>query len=259
MARFKLTIEYDGTAFKGWQINKGETTIQGKLIEVCEKVFETQKLELYGAGRTDAGVHAIGQVAHLEVDTNLKPLQIQYKINDILPATINILNVEMVNLRFHARHHATARSYVYIISQRRSALFKKNVWWIKDNIDIEAMRKASKPFIGLHDFQSFGRSTKQDESTKVEIQHIGVHQQGSAIIIHIIGSHFLWNQVRRMVGVLVEIGRGKMNISHITEFLKTKSERPSQLTAPPSGLYLEKVYYDNEIPLKQPNCPINID
>jgi tRNA pseudouridine38-40 synthase len=259
MARFKLTIEFDGTAYKGWQMNKGETTIQGKLIETCENVFGTQKLELYGAGRTDAGVHATGQVAHLDVDTNLKPLQIQHKINDLLPSTINILKVEVVNARFHARHHATARSYVYVISQRRSALFKKNVWWIKDNLDVEAIRKASKAFLGLQDFRSFGRSTKQDESTKVEIQHIGIHQQGSAIVIHIIGSHFLWNQVRRMVGVLVEVGRGKMTIADIKTFLKSESERPSQLTAPPSGLYLNHVYYDNEIPSILPTFPVSID
>ena len=258
MARFKLTIEYDGTAYKGWQINKGESTVQGKLIEACETVFGTQKLEFYGAGRTDAGVHATGQVAHLEVETSLKPQQIQFKINDLLPATINILKIETSQARFHARHHATARSYIYVISQRRSALFKKNVWWIKDSLDIDAMRKASKPFVGLHDFRSFGRSTKQDESTKVEIQHIGVHQQGSAIVIHIIGSHFLWNQVRRMVGVLVEVGRGKMNSSHIHSFLKEESERPSQLTASPSGLYLDHVYYDNEVPSLQPIFPVNI-
>ena len=258
MARFKLTIEYDGTAYKGWQINKGESTIQGKLIEACETVFNTQKLELYGAGRTDAGVHATGQVAHLDVETNLKPIQIQHKINDLLPSTINILKIETTQPRFHARHHATARSYVYVISKRRTALFKKNVWWIKDNLNIEAMEKASKTFLGLQDFQSFGRSTKQDESTKVEIQHIGIHQQGNAIVIHIIGSHFLWNQVRRMIGVLVEVGRGKMTISDIKSFLKEVSERPAQLTAPPSGLYLDHVYYENEEPSIHPIFPVNI-
>jgi tRNA pseudouridine38-40 synthase len=258
MARFKLTIEYDGTAYKGWQMNKGETTVQGKLIDVCESIFGKEKLELYGAGRTDAGVHATGQVAHLDVVTTLKPLQIQHKINDFLPATINVLSVEQANPRFHARHHATARSYIYVISSRRSALFKKNVWWIKDKLDVEAMRQSSKLFIGLKDFRSFGRVTKQDESTKVEIQHIGIHQQGSAIVIHIIGSHFLWNQVRRMIGVLVEIGRGNMKSSDITEFMTHESDRPAHLTAPPSGLYLDHVYYDNEKPSIHPVFPVTL-
>lgn len=256
MSRYKLTIEYEGTPYKGWQINKGETTIQGKILEVCEKVFKTQTIELYGAGRTDAGVHAIGQVAHLDVVTNLKPLQIQHALNDELPASINIISVEPIHNRFHARHHATARSYVYVISRRRSAFFKKNMWWIKDTLNAEAMNKASKQFLGLKDFSSFGRKTQKDESTKVEIQHIEIHQKENTILIHIVGSHFLWNQVRRMVGVLVEVGRGKMTQEHIRQFLKEENERPSQLTAPPSGLYLEHVYYDDE-PIKlMPIWPI---
>ena len=259
MARFKLTIEFEGTAYKGWQMNKGETTVQGKLLEACERVFGSQKMELYGAGRTDAGVHATGQVAHLDVETTMKPVQIQHKINDVLPATINILNVEPANPRFHARHHATARSYVYVISQRRSALFKRNVWWIKDPLDIEAMRKASKIFLGLKDFRSFGRTAKPDESTKVEIQHIGIHQQGSTIMIHIIGSHFLWNQVRRMIGVLVEVGRKKMTNADVNQFMTQESERPAQLTAPPSGLYLDHVYYDDEKPSIHPVFPVFVD
>lgn len=259
MSRFKLTIEYEGTAYKGWQMNKGETTIQGKLLETCENVFGTSKIELYGAGRTDAGVHATGQVAHLDVDTSLKPLQIQHKLNDLLPASINILNVEQALPRFHARHNATARSYVYVISQRRSAFFKKNVWWIKDKLDVESMRKASKLFVGLKDFRSFGRSSKPDESTKVEIQHIGIHVQGNTILVHIIGSHFLWNQVRRMIGVLVEVGRGKMNNAHVSQFMNEESERPSQLTAPPSGLYLDRVYYNDENPSIHPVFPIVVD
>jgi len=258
MARFKLTIEYEGTPYKGWQVNKGEITVQGKLMEVCSSIFETDIFEIYGAGRTDAGVHAIGQVAHLDVVTSLKPIQILHKLNDKLPATINVLSVESVNPRFHARHHAEARSYVYVISRRRSALFKRNVWWIKDQLNCEAMQKASKLFLGLHDFRSFGRVMRKDESTKVEIKHIGIHEQYETILIHIVGSHFLWNQVRRMVGVLVEVGRGNMNESHIEQFMKENSDRPSQLTAPPSGLYLEHVYYEGEKVSLIPHWPVVI-
>ena len=256
MARFKLTIEYEGTPYKGWQMNKGETTVQGKLLEAAEKVFNTEKIEVYGAGRTDAGVHATGQVAHLDVETNLKPIQIKLKLNDELPQTINILDVEQANPRFHARHHATSRSYVYIISRRRSALFKRNVWWIKDNLNVDAMRKASGIFIVLQDFRSLGRILRKDESTKVEIQHIGIHEEGDSILIHIVGSHFLWNQVRRMVGVLVEIGRGNMSFRQVEQFMDEESERPAQLTAPPSGLYLEHVYYDNEKFSIYPHWPV---
>lgn len=237
-------------------MNKGEITVQGKLLEAAEKVFGSNKIELYGAGRTDAGVHAIGQVAHLDVDTTLKPMVVKMKLNDELPQSINILNVESANPRFHARHQATSRSYVYVISRRRSALFKRNVWWIKDSLNVETMRKASRLFLGLHDYGSFGRVTKKEESTKVEIQHVGIYEQGNTILIHIVGSHFLWNQVRRMVGVLVEVGRGNMTSKHIVQFLDEVSERPSQLTAPPSGLYLEHVYYNDEPYSTHPEWPV---
>jgi tRNA pseudouridine38-40 synthase len=223
---------------------------------MCTTLFETDVIEIYGAGRTDAGVHAIGQVAHLDVTTTLSPQEIQHKLNEKLPTTIHILSIEAVHPRFHARHHAKARSYVYIISQRRSALFKRNVWWTKESLNCIAMQQASKLFIGLHDFSSFGRLTKKDESPKVEIQHISIQQQGDTIMIHIIGSHFLWNQVRRMIGVLVEVGKGKMNESHIADFMKTTSERPSQLTAPASGLYLEHVYYEGESVSLAPHWPL---
>jgi len=256
MARFKLTIEYDGSPYKGWQVNKGETTVQGKLLEASFEVFGTEGIEVYGAGRTDAGVHALGQVAHLDVDTRLKPLQVQHKLNDILPQSINILAVEPVHARFHARHHAVARSYVYVISRRRSALFKRNVWWVKDHLDVESMQDASQVFLGLKDFRSFGRVLRKDESTKVEIQHVGIHECGETILVHIIGSHFLWNQVRRMVGVLVEVGRGAMSRSHVEQFMKQDSERPAQLTAPPSGLYLESVYYEGETVSRDPSWPV---
>jgi len=256
MPRFKLTLEYDGSPYRGWQINKGETTVQGKLMEACSKVFSSPVKEIYGAGRTDAGVHAIGQVAHLDVETNLKPHQIRIKLNDELPQTINILQVEPVPGRFHARHDATARSYVYLISKRRSAFFKRNVWWIKDTLDVYAMREALKSFIGLKDFRAFGRPSGKDESTKVEIKHIAIHEQDSTIMIHIVGSHFLWNQVRRMVGVLVEVGRGSIAVHQVEQIMKSNSEQPAQLTAPPSGLYLEHVYYDNEKFSLQPLWPV---
>lgn len=256
MARFKLIVEFEGAPYKGWQINKGEITVQGKILEACEKVFGSPHIELYGAGRTDAGVHALGQVAHLDVDTTLTPEQIKNKLQEELPSSIEILSVESIHDKFHARHHATARSYVYLISKRKSAFFKKNVWWVKENLDLEKMNEAAKQFIGLHDFASFGRKVTKDESTKVEIQHISIFSKENTILFHIVGSHFLWNQIRRMVGVLVEIGKSNMEPIEIESFLKEKSERPSQLTAPAAGLYLERVYYNNEPISKKPTWPI---
>lgn len=243
MARFFLNIEYDGSPYNGWQFQKNQTTVMGTLMDACKKVFETTKFELYGAGRTDAGVHALGQVAHLDINTSLKPDKIRMSLNDNLPATINIKSVKAVEPKFHARYDAQARSYVYHISTRRTAFGKKYAYWIKDNLRVSEMQKAASLFEGMHDFKSFGSAEDESQSTKVEILHVSVHQQGASILIHIVGSHFLWKMVRRMVGVLIECGRGNMNEKDIKQLLEKYSDRPAKLTVPPSGLFLERVYY----------------
>jgi tRNA pseudouridine38-40 synthase len=131
MPRFKLTIEYDGTRYSGWQMQKGGKSIQGEIIDACRELFGIETIDLYGAGRTDSGVHATGQIAHLEVQTDLPLLRIRYGINDRLPPDICILNVENTDPSFHARHDAVARSYIYQISRRRTSFGKKYVWGLK--------------------------------------------------------------------------------------------------------------------------------
>lgn len=246
MGRFKLTLEYDGTRYAGWQMQKGGKTIQGELLDACRDLFKEDKIDLSGAGRTDAGVHAIGQVAHLEVVTDLVPLRIRYGLNDRLPADICLTNVEEAHHKFHSRYDASARSYIYQISRRRTAFGKKYVWWIKDQLDIKLMKDAASHFKGLKDFRSFTDEDAEQPSTKVEILHSDVSDFGDLIVFHVVGSHFLWKQVRRMTGVLVEAGRGKLSPDEVAFFLKQKSDVPARLTAPPSGLFLERVYYRNE-------------
>ncbi len=246
MARFKLYIEYEGTRYSGWQIQKNAKTIQGKLIEAAEKIFQGEKVDIQGSGRTDAGVHAICQVAHLDVKTVLAPEIIKMKLNDELPFDINILKVEKTTSKFHARHNAKSRSYLYQISKRRTAFGKPFVWWIKDKLDFKKMEKASKLFLGMHDFVSFADKDAEEKSTKVLIENIQMKELESMILIRIVGSHFLWKQVRRMIGVLVEIGRGKFTEKDLIYFLEKESKEPSKYTAPPSGLFLEKVLYDND-------------
>ena len=244
MPRFKLTIEYDGTRYSGWQMQKGGKSIQGEILDACRELFSTEKIDLYGAGRTDGGVHAIGQVAHLDVDTDLPLIRIKYGINDRLPPDICILNVEEADPEFHARHNAVARSYIYQISRRRTAFGKKHVWWIKDQLDIKKMDEVAKCFIGLKNFKSFTDENQEQSSTKVEIKYAAVNDFGDLIVFHVIGSHFLWKQVRRMTGVIVEAGRLKIQPTEVLSFFRNKSDIPARLTAPPSGLFLEKVYYD---------------
>lgn len=244
MAKFKLTIEYDGSRYAGWQIQKKDKTIQGELIEAAAKVFGTPNIEIYGAGRTDAGVHARAQVAHLEIaSTNLQPEQIQMRLNDELPHDINILNVEKAHPKFHARHDALSRSYTYQISKRRDAFGKKYSWWIRDSLNITAMRQAAARLEGFHDFRSFGAVDKGDQSTLVDLDRVEIREDGDKIYIHIKGSHFLWKMVRRIVGVLVEIGRGRLTGQDVEHFLKNHSPEPARHTAPPSGLFLEQIEY----------------
>jgi tRNA pseudouridine38-40 synthase len=246
MSRFKLTLEYDGTRYSGWQMQKGGRSIQGEILDACRELFNSEALELYGAGRTDGGVHALGQVAHLDVATELQPLKIKYGINDRLPPDICILNVEPVSGNFHARHDAVARSYIYQISRRRTALSKKYVWWIKDPLSSEAMNEAAFKFSGLMDFRNFTDEAQEQGSTKTRIIHSGAADFGDIIVFHVVGSHFLWKQVRRMTGVLVEVGRGNISPADIPSFFSDKTDIPAKLTAPPSGLFLEKVYYNKE-------------
>jgi len=258
MGRYKLTIEYEGTRYSGWQMQKGSKSVQGEILDSCRELFDDDEMDIFGAGRTDSGVHAVGQVAHLDVKTDLPLLRIKYGINDRLPPDICIKNVEEADPKFHARHDAIARSYIYQISRRRTAFGKKYVWWIKDQLDIESMNKAAAHMTGLKDFRSFTDDEQEQRSTKVGVMHATVNDFGDLLVFHVIGSHFLWKQVRRMTGVLTEVGRGKMSPDDIPPLFRNKSDAPAKLTAPPSGLFLERVYYNKDDIVYQTRPVINI-
>lgn len=248
MSRFKLTIEYEGGRYAGWQVQQGERTIQGAFFDACKVVFDNQKFEFYGSGRTDSGVHALMQVAHLDVTTKLTPAQIQKLLNDKLPHDINITRCESAHPKFHARHDATARSYVYLIAKHRTAFGKPYVWWVKQTPDIQKMKEVASLLTGLKDFKSFTDKNAETTSTKVEVKWIDIHSTDDFIAIHITGSHFLWKMVRRIVGVMVDAGKGGLTPNQVRDFFNERSEIPAKLTAPASGLFLEHVYYDNQEP-----------
>jgi tRNA pseudouridine38-40 synthase len=256
MARFRITIEYEGTRYHGWQANTGVKTIQGEILSACETLFNTKRIELYGAGRTDAGVHALGQVAHLEAPTQMHPENIVERLNEMLPYDIHILKAETCEADFHARHSAVARSYAYLISRRRSAFGKRYAWWVKEDISVSKIKEAARVLEGFHDFSSFGATTPDEKSTKVNLQHLSITENGNTVLIHIIGSHFLWMMVRRIVGVLVYAGKGKITEKEIIGFLRKTSERPGQLAAPASGLYLERIYYPGDTLNNNPEMPL---
>lgn len=258
MPRYKLSIEYLGTKYSGWQIQKNARTVQGEISEAIVRVTGERRFELYGAGRTDAGVHALGQVAHLELKDAQPTAPLRFKLNDALPADIHILKIESAGARFHARHQAVGRSYLYQICRRRTAFGKKLVWWIKDDLDFELMKQAGNMFVGMRNYESFAANDPEEKSTKVLIERVQMRECGDIILIRIEGSHFLWGMVRRMVGVIAEAGRGKISLDAVRGFLTTRSGEPGRLAAPPSGLFLERVYYPGDQRLTALNPVIRI-
>lgn len=258
MPRYKLTIEYDGSRYRGWQFQREVPTIMGKLMDAVKDVYRIDDFELYGSGRTDSGVHALGQVAHLDIDSNLQPAKAIVALNAALPHSINILDIQPVNSRFHARYDAVMRSYVYQISRRKTAFGKDFVWWIKDDLNLDAMADATVLFEGMKDFRSFGRTEKEGASTLVKLDSVKIFEFGDSILIHFVGSHFLWKMVRRIVGTLVEVGRGGISAADIESFFERESDVPTRLVAPPSGLYLEHVYYKGEKIDDEPMWLMNI-
>lgn len=251
MPTWKLEVEYEGTRYRGWQIQHNAKSIQGELMDVTRQLFEA-KVDLFGAGRTDAGVHALRQVVHLkvpELSINLTPRQLQHGFNDLLPHDINVLKVTNASDDFHARHDAIGRYYLYQISTRRTALAKNLVWWIKDRLDAAAMNEAAKMLVGRHDFRSFCETEDgKKQSTIVVVEKSEVFTDGDLICFRIGASHFLWKMVRRIVGMLAEVGRSDLTYDAFERLLKFESNVPAKFTAPPSGLFLEKVLYKGDTP-----------
>jgi tRNA pseudouridine38-40 synthase len=246
MNKYKIVLEYDGTNYSGWQAQKNARSIQETLIGAARK-FLGAPVELQGAGRTDAGVHALGQVAHLECARKVNGDALRMGLNDLLPASINVLSVENAHPRFHARHSAVSRSYLYLIATRRTAFGKKYVWWIKDSLHIGKMRQALKVFEGFHDFSSFAdKRMEKGASTTVHLESAQLMEFGQILAARLVGSHFLWKMVRRIVGMTVETGRGRQTVEDLAGMLRTFSDVPARYTAPPSGLFLEKVLYEGD-------------
>jgi tRNA pseudouridine38-40 synthase len=249
MPRFKLVIEYAGTRYSGWQIQKNARTVQGEIDRAVREVSKRREFELYGSGRTDAGVHALAQVAHLELYTDLPPESLRRKLNDELPADIHIRAASKVPHRFHARHDAVSRSYLYQISRRRTAFAKPFVWWIREELDIGRMRETAAAFGGLQDFAAFTDDDPDEKSTKVMLERIELVEAGALVLIRVQGSHFLWKMVRRMVGVLAAVGRGEIKPAQASSLLDPSARSsiaPATLTAPASGLFLEWVSYKED-------------
>jgi tRNA pseudouridine38-40 synthase len=245
MPTWKVTLEYDGTRYRGWQSQKNtDRTVQGVLLRAARELLG-EDASIGGAGRTDAGVHALAQVAHLKARKKLPEREIEYGLNDRLPFDVNVLAVEHAPPGFHARHDAVSRTYLYRISRRRTAFDKRLVWWVRDRLDFAGMKRAAKLFEGRHDFASFCENPEGQESTIVVVEKSDVLDWEHEIHFRVEASHFLWKMVRRLAGTLVEVGRGNVDARDVERLLQRKSFEPAKWTAPPSGLFLESVRYRN--------------
>lgn len=221
----------------------------GELRKAAEDYFG-EGVELYGSGRTDAGVHALAQVAHLRTPSRAtrQPREVMRGLNDRLPVDVVVYGAEKAPALFHARHDALTRTYRYQISSRKTAFSKKYVWWIKDELDVPTMARAAKMLEGRHDFVCFRAAdpSRPDESTIVVVDQAEIEVQDHLILFRIEASHFLWRMVRRLVGVLVKLGSGEIKMEDFEQLLAGRSDPRLDVaawTAPSSGLFLEDVRY----------------
>ena len=245
MPRYKLTIEYDGVNFSGFQRQKSEHTVQ-QLIEDSIFKLTKEKVTLTAAGRTDAGVHAKGQIAHFDILNDVDLYKFQRGLNHFLMQKgASIKNIEEVDVFFHARFSAQKRYYQYVILNRfaPSPLLKNRVWHIPHKLNIEEMKKACSFFLGQHDFSAFRYAKCQSHSAIRTMDLCELIQEDNLIKINIGSKSFLHNQIRIMLGTLVKIGEGKHNASYIQTLLEQKDRTKSGATAPPYGLYFMKVDY----------------
>jgi tRNA pseudouridine38-40 synthase len=245
MPRFRITIEYDGTPFVGWQIQAEGTSVQGALTDAIRS-FSGESVTVRGAGRTDSGVHALGQVAHFELSKDWPPDRVREAVNYFLkPKPVVVVDCALAADDFDARFSATARHYLYRILTRRAppALEKNRVWWIPRPLDWEAMRDAARVLEGLHDFTTFRASQCQAKSPVRTLDRLSVEANGQEISIRASARSFLHNQVRSMVGSLKLVGEGKWTAGDLQAALDARDRTACGTVAPAPGLYLVAVDY----------------
>lgn len=245
--RYKITIEYDGTNLLGWQKQNEGGSVQYYLEEAL-KGFSHQDIDVFGAGRTDAGVHALGQVAHFDLETSMDLFHIREAFNArlrILEAPVSVIEVEETSPDFHARFSAVGRGYIYRILNRRAptVLLRNRVWTVGYPLDVEKMREGAKYLLGHHDFTSFRGAGCQALSPIKTLDKLDIVTNGDEIDFIVEARSFLYHQVRNMVGTLKSVGDGKFTPEDVKTILEKKNRAKAGATAPACGLYLSKVMY----------------
>src|SRR5277367_3598374 len=249
MRHFKLTIAYDGTDFHGWQIQSDKPTITGEIVGVLRRLTQ-ENVQLYGAGRTDAGVHALGQVASFRTQSALSPAEFQRALNALLPAEIRIVDAEETGPAFNARWSAKGKVYRYRIYRGKVVppFLWRYVLHYPFPLDEDAMRDAAARFVGVHDFTSFAASTGSEEDDKERVMERGIFStelvrspDNEELVFTVHGRSFLRYMVRKMVGTLLDVGRGKLAPADIDALYELKDRSKSGPTVPPQGLFMVQV------------------
>lgn len=244
MRNIKLIIEYDGKKFGGWQRQTTKLNIQGE-IEQAIKAITGEDVELTASGRTDAGVHSLGQTANFKTNSNIEIDKIPYAINSKLKKSIVIKSAEEVSETFHSRYNCKGKKYRYIINNsiHGTAIYREQEYHIPQKLNIEKMKEAIKYFEGEHDFKAFRASGTSSKSSVRTIYNAEVKQEGERIIIELTGNGFMYNMVRIIAGTVVEVGLGKIIPCKIPEIINSKDRKLAGRTLPAHGLYLVEVYY----------------
>lgn len=244
MRNIKLTIEYDGTQFGGWQKQPNKLNIQGE-IEKAIQTVTGKEVELIGSGRTDAGVHAFAQVANFKIDTDFPLEKMAIAFNSQLKKSIRIKKVEEVDEEFHSRYHCHKKTYGYIIenSEQGTAIYRNMTYHVPQLLDVEAMQKAANYLVGEHDFSSFKSSGTSSKSSVRTIYSAQVLKEQERVVIQLTGNGFLYNMVRIISGTLVEIGKGEKKPEEMKTILEAKDRSLAGKTLPPQGLFLMNVEY----------------
>ncbi|HHW30157.1 MAG TPA: tRNA pseudouridine(38-40) synthase TruA [Clostridiaceae bacterium] len=244
MRNIKLTIEYDGTGYHGWQTQANAVTVQDTL-EKCIKKLTGEDCNLIGSSRTDVGVHALGQVANFYTNSKIPAEKFSFALNSVLPDDIVIVSSEEAGPDFHARFHAKAKRYLYYIynSTFPSALLRNRAWHVPYSLDISLMESASTYLKGTHDFTAFRAAGSTTKTSIRTIMDITLVKKQKIIEIDVLGNGFLYNMVRIIAGTLVEVGRGKICPDSIPAILESRDRSNAGITAPAHGLYLAQVFY----------------
>jgi len=252
-------IEYDGSHYHGWQCQKGVPTVQ-EYVETAISTVADQNVEVYCAGRTDTGVHALGQVIHIETNAVRKEASWLFGTNSNLPPDICVQWVKQVDNDFHARFSATSRVYRYFILNRnaRSAILNSRTVWERRPLVLASMQEAAQYLIGTYDFSAYRSLECQAKNPVRTVSRLEITQRGSIIMIEIEANAFLHHMVRNIAGVLMEIGMGRAKPAWANEVLQGKDRRLGGVTAPPEGLYLIRVSYPEKFNLPQPELPITV-